>query len=176
MQLIYYNATRCMEEWLYIPPIHNYCITYLEVRLASINDRFILDENSAPGSHSIGRWGGEGAHPLHEENSHQNIEGSRSKMDESENSFETYCSLTPLTLSSSEGHIKRHDLLNFILLGHISGSSWCRENLQTVCVCVCIFVLEKINNLTNPIFHIIVEKIIETSPVQLATKASNLII
>jgi len=49
---------RRMEEWLYIPRIHKHCIMYLEVRLASINDRFILDENSVPGSHSIGRWGG----------------------------------------------------------------------------------------------------------------------
>jgi len=50
---------RRMEQWLYIPRIHKHCITYLEVRLASINDCFILDENSAPSSHSIGRWAGE---------------------------------------------------------------------------------------------------------------------
>jgi hypothetical protein len=52
-----------MEERLYIPRIHKHCITYLEVRSASIHDRLILDEISAPGTHSIGCWGG-GAHTL----------------------------------------------------------------------------------------------------------------
>jgi len=47
-----------MEEWLYIPRIRKHCITYLEVRSASIHDRFILGENYASGTHSIGRWGG----------------------------------------------------------------------------------------------------------------------
>jgi len=70
-----------MEKWLYIPRIHKHCITYLEVRSASIHDRFILDENFAPGTHLIGCWGG-GPNPLYEENSHQNTRGPTSKMDE----------------------------------------------------------------------------------------------
>jgi hypothetical protein len=87
-------------------------------------------------------------------------------------SFEIY-GINPHILCLSEHHMVEQDLLHLTLDGYLSGSSFCRQNLQREGVCIFVKKDQCFNN--TDISHHCKEQDLEICAVQLDTETSNLI-
>jgi hypothetical protein len=103
---------------------------------------------------------------------HQNVMSLNSKKDEMSVILQA-SSIRP-HICISEHHMKKHEMLNFSLIGYKSASSFCQERVSKWCVCI--LIRNDISCLTIDLGKLCKEKVFEVCAVKLVSNSLNLIV